>query len=94
MQRPSLEDYRLRHHIADRWLERIRRRCVQKDIALDDAAFAADRSFIRNRLKAEVARLLWNNEGYYYIWLDSDTQFKSALTSFRQARQLAALESR
>jgi carboxyl-terminal processing protease len=51
----------------------------------------ADFEYIRARLKAQIARSYWRNEGWYPILLEIDPQFKKALLLFPEAEKLAKL---
>jgi carboxyl-terminal processing protease len=51
----------------------------------------ADLEYIRARLKAQIARSYWRNEGWYPILLEIDPQFKKALLLFPEAEKLAKL---
>ncbi|MBE0550770.1 MAG: hypothetical protein IH619_00120, partial [Ignavibacterium sp.] len=44
------------------------------------------------RLKAQIARNFWKNEGWYSILLTSDDQLNKALTLFNEAKDLAKLK--
>lgn len=41
------------------------------------------RNVIKNRMKAEIARHVWQNNGYYTVYLEDDLDVQSALNHFR-----------
>jgi len=41
--------------------------------------FEKDKTFILHRLKAYIAREIWNNKGWYSVLLDDDKQFQTAI---------------
>ena len=63
-----------------------------KDVELVKEEFEKDKNYIFTRLKAQVARNYWKNEGWYTIILDIDTQFLKSVTLFDEAEDLAKLK--
>ena len=54
--------------------------------------FARDRDFLTNNIKAEIARIWFNGQTYYYqVRAQDDAQIQKAATLFNQARQIAGL---
>lgn len=45
------------------------------------------RTVIKNRMKAELARHLWEDNGYYAVYLEDDLDVQSALKHFRANQQ-------
>ena len=61
------------------------RESIQRD-------FIRDRDFITNTIKAEIARIWYNGQTYYYqVRVQEDAQVTKAQTLFDQARQIAGL---
>ena len=54
--------------------------------------WSGDKDYISARLKAQIARNYWKNEGWYSILLTSDDQLNKALTLFNEAKDLAKLK--
>jgi carboxyl-terminal processing protease len=63
-----------------------------KNIAFNEKDFNKDRNYIATRLKAEIARNYWKNEGWYSVLLTSDNQMLKAITLFDEAKNLANLK--
>ncbi len=53
---------------------------------------AEDSEYILTRLKAQIARHYWKNEGWYTVLLGVDDQLQKAVTLFDEARDLADLK--
>jgi hypothetical protein len=54
--------------------------------------FKRDRDFLTNLIKAELARIWYNGQTYYYqVRVQDDNQVAKAETLFDQARQIAGL---
>lgn len=51
--------------------------------------FDKDKDYIKARLKAQIARNYWRNEGWYPVLLEVDPQFKKAITLFPEAEKFA-----
>ncbi len=60
-----------------------------KEVELNKNEFDTDETYIRARLKAQIARNYWKNEGWYSVLLETDSQFQKALTLFEEAKSLA-----
>jgi carboxyl-terminal processing protease len=64
---------------------------VKKGVKLDAEQLAKDLPYIQTRMKAQVARALWGNEGWYSVMRAEDNQFQKALTLFPEAEKIARL---
>ena len=51
-----------------------------------------DKDYIASRIKAQIARNYWKNEGWYSVLLSTDDQLNKALTLFNEAKDLAKLK--
>ncbi len=63
-----------------------------KDIEFNSKQYETDRDYILARLKAQIARNFWKNEGWYSVLLKQDNQVTKALTLFNEAKDLAKLK--
>ena len=63
-----------------------------KDVKYNSGEFLKDRAYILNRIKAQIARNFWKNEGWYSVLLHSDNQLLKAVTLFDEAKDLANLK--
>jgi len=61
-----------------------------KKIKVNEAEFNKDLTFIDIRLKAEIARSLWDNEKFYQILMTYDNQYSKALELFNDAENILA----
>ena len=64
---------------------------VKKGVVIDSAALAKDKTYITTRLKAQIGRALFGNEGWYSVMRTDDIQFQKALTLFPEAEKIARL---
>ena len=65
---------------------------ASKEVVFSDEDYQKDKDYIAARLKAQIARNYWKNEGWYSILLTSDDQLNKALTLFNEAKDLAKLK--
>ena len=65
---------------------------IDKNVELVEEEFNKDKVYIFTRLKAQVARNYWKNEGWYTVLLDIDIQFLKSVTLFDEAEDLAKLK--
>ena len=49
------------------------------------------RSTIKNRIKAEIARHVWQDNGYYMVYLQEDMDVQEALKKFRSGKPLMSM---
>jgi carboxyl-terminal processing protease len=64
----------------------------EKGVAFIQEDYTESKDYIFARLKAQLARNYWKNEGWYTILLDVDTQFLKSVTLFDEAKDLANLK--
>lgn len=60
-----------------------------KDVAMIDKDFETDKDYIFIRLKAQIARNYWKNEGWYTVLLGIDKQVAKSMTLFGKAKEIA-----
>lgn len=65
----------------------------QFDISFDQAQFNKSKPMIKNRIKAYIARSVWNNKGWYKIANEFNVTFQEALNHFDIAEHLASAEN-
>jgi carboxyl-terminal processing protease len=63
-----------------------------KDVKFDQEQFKTDKEYISTRLKAQLARNFWKNDGWYSVMLTTDNQLEKALGLFDEAKQIADLK--
>jgi len=64
----------------------------QKGVKLNAEQYEKDKNYIETRLKAQIARNYWKNEGWYSVMLKTDNQVEKALTLFDEAKEIANLK--
>lgn len=63
-----------------------------KDVTFNEEDFATDKDYIKTRLKAQLARNYWKNEGWYTVMISTDNQVETSLGLFNEAKDIANLK--
>jgi carboxyl-terminal processing protease len=63
-----------------------------KNVKFNANDYKTDENYIQTRLKAQIARNYWKNEGWYSVMLTIDTQIAKALTLFDEAKEISNLK--
>ncbi len=72
--------------VSEKLLDQFQRFAEKLDVKFDQIGFLQDKESIRIRLKALIARDLYNNKGWYFIMLKNDRQFQKAIHLFSEAQ--------
>lgn len=64
----------------------------EKKVEFKKDEYNKDKEYVVSRLKAQVARNYWKNEGWYSVLLGVDNQLIKAVTLFDEAKSLAKLK--
>ncbi len=91
MQYPSLSPFKRSYEITDELLANFRAFIEQKEVKIDEKEYEKDLPFIKARLKAQVAQVLFGTEGAIAVLVDVDPQIQKALTLFPEAMRIAKL---
>ena len=63
-----------------------------KNVNFSEDDYKIDKNYIETRLKAQVARNYWKNNGWYSVMLTLDNQIAKALTLFDEAKEISNLK--
>ena len=85
----DLKSFRDQFNITDDIVNNFINYAKSKDVEMNKKDFDIDKEYIKARLKAQIARNYWKNEGWYSVLLRADDQFNKALTLFNEAEELA-----
>lgn len=86
----SMQDFINDFAITDTMLAEIIELGKKSDIPFDQEGYQKSKDLIKVRVKAQIARSVWNNEGYFPIYNTSNEVFQKALELFDEARELAS----
>ena len=86
----DFEFFRRDFEITDEMLNKFKSFVISKGVEWNESDYQKDLPYIKAILKANVARFIWRNEGWYPIMLEVDEQFRKALELMPQAEKLFA----
>ncbi len=88
----NLNKFRKDFSISDEILNSFINYAKSKKVEFNKSDFEKDKDYISARLKAQIARNFWKNDGWYSVLLEGDSQFNKALKLFNEAKVLANLK--
>lgn len=77
--------------VTDEMLQDFRTFITTKSVKAEEKDLQKDIVFVKARLKAEIARSFWGNNGSYRVILEVDPQFQKAMTLLPEAVKFAKL---
>lgn len=90
----TLKDFKKEFKVDSKLEEAFKTFATSKNIKFNESQYKKDREYIVARLKAQIARDIWKNEGWYYVILEADNQFEKALTLFPKAQEMLKLSQK
>ncbi len=87
----ELRHFQNSYEVSTTVLDQFQSFCLEKDLQVDSDDLKKDLDFLKLRIKAEIARKIWEAKGYYFVILNADNQYLTALRNFNKAKRLAAL---
>ncbi len=87
----ELKKYQSEFSVTNDMLNEFQSVAKKEKIVIDHSQFEKDKKFIEARIKAEIARDIWGNEGWFTIMRSEDIQFQKAMTLFPEAAKIAGL---
>lgn len=88
----NLNKFRKEFSISDDMINSFVNYAKSKKVEFVQSDFEKDKDYIAARLKAQIARNFWKNDGWYSVLLEGDSQFNKALQLFNEAKDLANLK--
>ncbi|HSP88568.1 MAG TPA: S41 family peptidase, partial [Ignavibacteriaceae bacterium] len=88
----NLEKFRSGFNVNENMIKDFTTFAESKNVKLVNEDFEKDKEYILARLKAQIARNFWKNEGWFSVLLSHDNQVSKALTLFNEAKDLAKLK--
>ncbi len=73
-------------------IKRFQEFAESKGVKYNEEEYKQDHDYISSRLKAQIARNYWKNEGWYSVILKIDNQILQAVNLFDEAKDLANLK--
>jgi carboxyl-terminal processing protease len=87
----DLKKYESDFDITDDMLDEFQSIAKKKNITVDHNQSEKDKKYTKARIKAEIARTIWGNQGWFTIMRTEDVQFLKSMTLFPEAEKIAGL---
>jgi len=88
----SLLKFQSDYAISDELMSKLIDYASSKEVTFNEEEYRKDKEYIKSRLKAQIARNYWKNEGWYSVLLTTDDQMMKAITLFSEAKELSNLK--
>ena len=89
----SLDDFTDDFEVTETMMQDLVNLANQFDISFNQSQFNKSMPMIKNRIRANIARSVWNNKGWYKIANEMNETFREALGHFDIAEHLASTET-
>ncbi len=88
----SSEKFCAKFQVSDEILSEIFDQAKKAGIKVTRDEYDKNNKYIALLVKAQIARNVWGNEGWYRVIMAFDNQFQKALTLFPEAKQIAGID--
>ncbi len=88
----DIESFKKNFSFSENELQSFIEFAKSKDVKFEDEQYRKDKSYISARLKAQIARNYWKNDGWYSVLIPSDNVIKKANSLFNTAKEIAKLK--
>jgi len=85
----NYDDYFKSFNVTDAMLKDLLDLAAKSGVKYNDAQYKRSKEFIKNNVKAYIARSVWGNKGFYPIYNQKDEIYKKGLTEFGEAAKIA-----
>jgi carboxyl-terminal processing protease len=86
----SYEDFRKNFKVTEQMLKELVKMGEEADAAFHKEQFERSKELLKLRIKAQIARSVWQEQGFYPIVNEANEVFQQALKLFDEAGQLAS----
>ena len=88
----NYEEYKTKYTISNELMSDFRKFIESKEIKVDEKEYSKDLDFLKARLKAQIAQMIFGIEGYIGVMVGVDNQIQKALSLFPEAEKVANLK--
>jgi len=86
---PNLAKFRDNFKLSEKEIKDFIAFAESKEVKFVEKDYESEKLYIVARLKAQIARNYWKNEGWYTVLLPVDKQLEKALSLFPKAEEMA-----
>jgi carboxyl-terminal processing protease len=87
----DFEGYKKKYSVPDELMAEFRKFLESKEVKIDEKEYSKDLDFVKARLKAQIAQMIFGLEGYIGVMIEVDNQVQRALSLFPEASKIAKL---
>ena len=87
----NYEEYKSNYTISNELMSDFKKFIESKKIKVDEQEYSKDIEYLKARLKAQIAQMIFGLEGYIGVMVGVDNQIQKALTLFPEAEKIAKL---
>jgi carboxyl-terminal processing protease len=88
----DIQKYIRSFNISDEMMASFQSAVKKKGVTVEPAQWEKDVPALKSRIKGEIARTMWGNEGLWRVFQHSDDiQFQKATTLFPEAEKIAGI---
>ncbi len=84
----DFDAFNRKYRVPQAMLRTLRTLAAKNGVKIPAGEFKKESPYLRNRLKAEIARHFWDSARYYQVLLENDNQLAAALEHFKEAEGL------
>ena len=84
----EFNDFKENFKVTDQMLDKLTQLATKSDVDFNDEQFEKSKNLIKLHVKAQIARSVWNGEGFFPIFNKENEAFQSALRLFDQAQEI------
>jgi len=88
----SSRDFNEKFQVTDEALSEIFDQAKKAGIKISREEYNGSKKYIAMLTKAQIARNVWGNEGWYRVVLNFDNQLQKAMTLFPEAKEIAGID--
>ncbi|MCH8517004.1 MAG: S41 family peptidase [Cyclobacteriaceae bacterium] len=88
LKKMEYEDYRKNFMVSDDMLNRMVELGKKNEVKYQEEQFSKSKDLMKLHLKAQIARSIWDNKGFYPIYNETNEVFQRALELFQEADAL------
>jgi len=85
----SYEEYFKSFVVTDAMLKNVIELATSTGVKYNDVQYKRSKEFIKNNVKAYIARSAWGNKGFYQIYNQKDEIYIKGLSSFKEAAKIS-----
>lgn len=88
LEKMSFEQFNKSFNVSDAMLADINKMAQKAEVKFNEKEYLRSKEFIKNQVKANIARIVWKNEGFFPVYNEQDEMFNKAMQMFDKAEKI------